>query len=98
MAMLVATVQTRAHKKIYKRMRQNLEVLDRNFINTVSSIILADEDGYTEQDLMGKNVKLTLLEELLLIGIKDEQVHFHSSLPPINEHITHFSGIFVVLE
>jgi hypothetical protein len=46
---------------------------DEFFINFfISSSV--DEDGYTKQDLEGKNVKLTLLEEVLLLGLKDEQV------------------------
>jgi hypothetical protein len=35
-----------------------------------------DLDGYSEQDLAGKKVKLTLMEEVLLLGLKDEQVKY----------------------
>ena len=37
----------------------------------------ADEDGFTDQDLEGKKVKLTLMEEVLLLGLRDQQVHTH---------------------
>ena len=33
----------------------------------------ADEDGFTDADLEGKKVKLTLMEEILLLGLRDEQ-------------------------
>ena len=41
-----------------------------------SDLFEADEDGFTNQDIEGKKVKLTLMEEILLIGLRDEQVTF----------------------
>jgi hypothetical protein len=35
--------------------------------------LTADDDGFTEQERAGKKVKLTLMEEVLLLGLKDEQ-------------------------
>lgn len=36
-------------------------------------VFLADTDGFSDKDMQTRRVKLTLLEEVLLLGLKDEQ-------------------------
>lgn len=51
----------------------NSSSINNNSNENIFAEFKSDEEGFTDQDLVGKRVKLTLMEECLLLGIRDEQ-------------------------